>query len=115
MRAGPSTSRQGNFETLLSLRAFCGESASRCDGEAHRDVDRVVRDLTVADLQHDGVDQQHRVDDVEWPRPPLLHVLDCHSCDLRDLHGPKPWGSRGTRAQWGSPPSTNSASNLVVG
>ena len=44
--------------------------------DAHGHVDRPVGDLAVADLDDDGVDQDHRVDGVERPVLPADHVLD---------------------------------------
>ena len=42
------------------------------DGDAHRDVDRAVGDLTLADLDVDAVDQQDRVDRVQRAAGPGL-------------------------------------------
>ena len=44
--------------------------------DAHGHVDGPVGDLAVADLHHDGVDQQHRVDAVQGPVLPRQQVLD---------------------------------------
>src|SRR5690606_23495480 len=41
------------------------------DGHPDRDVDRSVGDLTVADLDVDGVDEHHRIHPTEGPALPL--------------------------------------------
>ena len=45
-------------------------------GHPDRGVDRPVGDLTVADLHHDRVDEDRRVDLVQRPVLPRLHLLD---------------------------------------
>ena len=45
-------------------------------GDRERDVDGPVGDLPVADLDVDGVDEDHRVDRVEGPVLPLSHAID---------------------------------------
>src|SRR5262249_54964697 len=44
--------------------------------DAHGHVDGPVGDVTVADLDHDGVDQDHRENAIEGPVLPGEHVLD---------------------------------------
>jgi len=45
-------------------------------GDADHHVDGPVGNLPVADLDHDGVHEQHRVDAIERPVAPLGHLLD---------------------------------------
>ena len=45
-------------------------------GDPDRGIDRPVRDLPVADLDHDRVDEDRGVDRVERPGLPGLHLLD---------------------------------------
>ena len=52
--------------------------------DADRDVDRPVRDLRAPDLDHQAVDQQHRVERIERPALPGDHLLDDLVGDLRD-------------------------------
>ena len=52
--------------------------------DADRDVDRPVRDLRAADLDHQAVDQQDRVERIERPALPGDHVVDDLVGDLRD-------------------------------
>lgn len=44
------------------------------DAGAERDVDRPVRDLPVADLDADSIDEHHRVDPVQGPVLPFGHL-----------------------------------------
>jgi hypothetical protein len=53
-------------------------------GDADDDVDRLVADLAIADLDHDRVDEDHRVDRVEGPVGPGRHLLDHLVGDLGD-------------------------------
>ena len=46
------------------------------EGDPDRGVERPVRDLPVADLDHDRVDEHRRVDRVERAGCPGLHLLD---------------------------------------
>jgi hypothetical protein len=46
------------------------------DADADRDVDRPVRDLPVARLDVDRVDEHHRIDPVQGTVPPLGHLAD---------------------------------------
>lgn len=46
------------------------------DGNRHGQVDRPVRDLTIADLDMDSVDEYHRVDTIERLVLPLGHAID---------------------------------------
>jgi hypothetical protein len=39
-------------------------------------VERPIRDLAVADLDHDRVDEDRRVGRIEWPHRPLVHLLE---------------------------------------
>ena len=52
--------------------------------DADRDVDRPVGDLRAAHLDHQAVDQQHRVERVERPALPGDHLVDDLVGDLRD-------------------------------
>ena len=56
-----------------SHRPSTSRSPARIDPDG--DVDGPVRDLGVADLDCDRVDQQHRIDRVEGPVLPHSHVL----------------------------------------
>ncbi len=53
-------------------------------GDRQSDVDGPVRDLPVADLEVDGVDEQHRVDGAKWPVLPLGHGVEDLVGDRRD-------------------------------
>ena len=44
-------------------------------GDAQREVDRPVRDLALADLHVNGVDEDHRVNRVQWPALPFRQAL----------------------------------------
>ena len=46
------------------------------DGDADGHVERLVGDLSVADLDVDRVDEHHRVHRVQWPVGPFGHLLD---------------------------------------
>src|SRR3954447_8748695 len=63
---------------LGALAAVTGpqteDVAFAVDGDADRDVDGLVDHLPVADLDHDGVDEQHRVDPVQRPGRPVGHL-----------------------------------------
>src|SRR5579859_4301326 len=54
------------------------------DGDADDGVDRPVGDLAVTDLDLDRIDEDHRVDLVEWPALPGDHLLDHPVGDPRD-------------------------------
>jgi len=54
------------------------------DGDRQGDVDRAVRDLTVADLDVDAVDEQHGVHRVQGPVLPLGHALEHRVGDRAD-------------------------------
>ena len=49
-----------------------------------RDVERLVADLTVANLDVDRVDEVRRIDRQQWPRGPALHLLEVLFGDPRD-------------------------------
>ena len=76
--------------------------------DAHRHVDGPVGDLAVADLHHDGVDQDHRIDPVQRPVLPGDQVLDDRVGDpARSCPGRSPCrrcrtGEPGCR-RWSSP------------
>ena len=53
-------------------------------GDPDDDIDRLVADLPVADLDHDRVDEDHRIDRVQRPVAPLGHLLDHLVGDLGD-------------------------------
>lgn len=59
-----------------------GKLAVQIDAYGH--VDGSVGDLGVADLDHDRVDQQHRVEPIQRPVLPREHVLDNRVGDLGD-------------------------------
>jgi hypothetical protein len=50
--------------------------APRVGESDHRGVDRSVADLTVPDFHHDRVDEDRRVDLIEWPHGPVVHLFD---------------------------------------
>jgi hypothetical protein len=53
-------------------------------GDADGGVDGPVGDLPVPDLHHDGVDEDRRIDLIERPAAPGLHLLDHLVGDPRD-------------------------------
>jgi hypothetical protein len=64
---------------LRALPAIAGpqpeDVALTAAGDSDRHVDRAVHDLPVADLDHDGVDEHHRIDPIQRPVAPLTHLL----------------------------------------
>jgi len=64
---------------LGALTAVTGpdheDVAVAVDGDRHGQVDRPVRDLTVADLDVDGVDEHDRIHPVQGPVLPLRHPV----------------------------------------
>ena len=42
----------------------------------HRSVERSVAELTVTDFQNDRVDEDRRVDLIEWPHGPVVQLFD---------------------------------------
>ena len=77
-----------NCWNLGALAAVAGPQAEDVAFPAHRhpddDVDRFVADLAVADLDHQRVDEDHRIHRVQRPVAPLGHLLDHLVGDLRD-------------------------------
>lgn len=67
-------------EELRAFPAVAGpqpqDVAFTVDGHPDRDVDRSVGDLTVADLDVDGVDEHHRIHPIEGPVLPFGHLLE---------------------------------------
>ena len=53
-------------------------------GDPDDHIDRLVADLPVADLHHDGVDEDHRIHRIEGPVAPLDHLFDHLVGDLGD-------------------------------
>jgi hypothetical protein len=70
--------RLKNSETQISKLTFTIEV------HPDRDIDRPVRHRSVPDLDHDRVNEHHRVNAVEWPGLPRHHVIDDPVGDLRD-------------------------------
>ena len=52
--------------------------------DADRDINGPVRDVSVADLHVDRIDQDHRIDPLERPRSPGIEFVDDLVGDLRD-------------------------------
>ncbi len=79
---------QDTHPKLRALTAGAGPQAQNVLAAVHRDpdgrVDRPVRDLTLADLDDDGVNEHGHVDAVEWPRRPVVHLRDDFVGDPRD-------------------------------
>ena len=53
-------------------------------GDPDDHIDRLVADLPVADLDHDRVDEDHRIHRIQRPVGPLGHLLDHLVGDLGD-------------------------------
>jgi len=73
---------------LGAFAAVAGPQPENVAFPAHRDsdhdIDRLVADLPVADLDHDRVDEDHRIHRVQRPVGPLDHLLDHLVGDLGD-------------------------------
>ena len=73
---------------LRALAAVAGPQAEDVAFPVHGDpddhIDRLVPDLPVADLDHDRVDEDHRIDRVQGPVAPVGHLLDHLVGDLGD-------------------------------
>lgn len=73
---------------LRSFSAVAGpdpeDVAFTVHGDPDRHVERLVRDLAVADLDHDRVDERHRVHLVQGPVQPLRHLLQHPVADPAD-------------------------------
>ena len=73
---------------LGALTAVAGPQAqdvpTAVAGDRESDVDRPVRDLTIADLHVDTVDEDHRVDAVQGPALPLAERVQDPVGDGRD-------------------------------
>ena len=52
--------------------------------DPQRDIHRPVRDVALADLEHDRIDQDHRIDRVQRPGLPQLQVGQDLVGDLGD-------------------------------
>jgi hypothetical protein len=74
---------------------LCGLAASRADPQpqditfavhvdTHRDIHGSVRDVAVADLDPDPINQDHRIDRIERPGLPYLHIGNDPVGDPRD-------------------------------
>src|SRR4051794_19938231 len=90
------TSSTPRLRTSVSTPSqYLGALAPRADPQAqdvplavHRDADGAVHgpvgDLAVANLDHDGVDEDHRIDAVQRPVLPVADLAEDPVGDLRD-------------------------------
>ena len=96
-------------QNFAPFRAVAGpqpeDVAFAVDADPNRDIDGSVGDLPVADLHHDRVDEDHRIDPVQRPVAPLGHLLedlvgdpgdgvaaDLGAVDLGEVRGDLPGG-----------------------